>query len=312
MKKIDKINLIDRIARELQSKMTYSDINNYLSAFGINIEKVTSDNGGSKWVYSKELLASEPDELILKIANELEINHNYSSMVRNDVLASTYWKTNHFRLFLSHLSSFKETTSQLQEALKAYGISSFVAHEDIDPTREWQDEIEKALFSMDALAAILTPKFNESNWTDQEVGVAIGRDILIISIRRGMDPYGFIGKYQGLQTKGKTVAQVAESLFKVIANHPKTKEMMAKSLSNQIISSLDTKDAIDKLALLRGVEALPLSHLEGVRENCQSNSILTSSKKFTKLLNEFLYERGIQKLAIIPRIDHSFDDDIPF
>ena len=54
---------------------------------------------------------------------------------------------------------------------------------------------------MDALAAILTPGFNESKWTDQEVGVAVGRGSLIIPIRKGMNPYGFIGKYQGMQGK---------------------------------------------------------------------------------------------------------------
>lgn len=194
MKKIDKINLISRIARELQSKMTYSDIDNYLSEFGVNTKIQTSDNGGSKWIYSKELLASETENLLLQIADELEIDHDYSTssqLVNSD---SSFWLTNHFKLFLSHLSDFKIKTSQLQDALKIFGISSFVAHEDIDPTKEWQQEIEKALFSMDCLAAILTPKFNESDWTDQEVGVAIGRGLLVISIRRGMDPYGFINR----------------------------------------------------------------------------------------------------------------------
>lgn len=53
--------------------------------------------------------------------------------------------------------------------------------------KEWQDEIEKALFAMDALAVILTPKFNGSKWTDQEVGVAVGRAVLIIPIGKGND-----------------------------------------------------------------------------------------------------------------------------
>jgi len=43
---------------------------------------------------------------------------------------------------------------RLQSSLRRFGISAFVAHVDIDPTKEWQDEIEAALFSMDALAAI--------------------------------------------------------------------------------------------------------------------------------------------------------------
>ena len=56
---------------------------------------------------------------------------------------------------------------------------------------------------MDALIAILTPGFNESKWTDQEIGVAIGRKVPIVPIRIGLDPYGFIGKYQALQGAGR-------------------------------------------------------------------------------------------------------------
>ena len=46
--------------------------------------------------------------------------------------------------------------------LEPYGISAFVAHEDIKPTKEWEVKIEKALFSMNALCSILTPEFNKS------------------------------------------------------------------------------------------------------------------------------------------------------
>ena len=40
----------------------------------------------------------------------------------------------------------KKETAELKEKLKLFGISGFVAHEDIHPTKEWQDEIENALF----------------------------------------------------------------------------------------------------------------------------------------------------------------------
>src|SRR5208283_1859713 len=74
----------------------------------------------------------------------------------------------------------------------------FVAHEDIHPTTEWQNEIENALFSMDAFVALMTQEFHDSLWTDQEVGVAFGRGVPIIAVKLGRDPYGFIGKFQAL------------------------------------------------------------------------------------------------------------------
>jgi len=312
MKGIDRVKLIDRIGRELQSTMTYPDIQVYLSGLGVNTGIPTTDNGGSKWVYVKDLLAKVPDKIIFKIADELEIDHGYKHQPSIELLDSKFWQPNHFRLFLSHISTFKVKTAQLQKILKEYGISSFVAHEDIEPTQEWQDEIETALHSMDALCAILTQNFNESAWTDQEVGVAVGRGVLIIPIRKGMDPYGFIGKYQGMQGDGKTIRKVAEGIFKILSNHPKTKDILAGALVNQITLANNEDDAIAKLTLLRTAEALPKIHLEKIRENCKENESIVGSTKFVKLLNEMLDERGMERLQIIQTLNPSFRDDIPF
>ncbi len=109
------------------------------------------------------------------------------------------WGAEHVRVFLSHKSSVKEDVAALKAAFSMFcGVTSFVAHEDIEPTEEWQREIESALFSMDALIALLTEDFHDSNWTDQEVGIALGRGVPVIAIRLGMDPYGLMGKNQGL------------------------------------------------------------------------------------------------------------------
>lgn len=108
------------------------------------------------------------------------------------------WGDAKFRLFLSHKTEVKEKAAELKLFLEAYGVSCFVAHEDIHPTKQWQDEIEAALSTMDGFAALMTEGFHESPWTDQEVGFAVGRGVPIIAIRMGRDPYGFIGKFQAL------------------------------------------------------------------------------------------------------------------
>ena len=87
MRKIDRMTLISTIGRELQSRMTYSDINGYLQGFGVDCKKTTS-NTNSKWVYVKELLASESDNLVLKIADELKINHDYKTGTPSDSVIS--------------------------------------------------------------------------------------------------------------------------------------------------------------------------------------------------------------------------------
>jgi hypothetical protein len=110
------------------------------------------------------------------------------------------WADDQFRLFLSHKTAVKRETATLKESLRLFGISAFVAHEDIHPTKEWQEEIENALTTMDGFVALLTSDFHESEWTDQEVGYALARGVPIIGARLGRNPYGFLAKFQALST----------------------------------------------------------------------------------------------------------------
>lgn len=114
------------------------------------------------------------------------------------------WGDSGYRVFLSHKSEVKVETAELKDRLNDFGISCFVAHEDIHPTQEWQDEIENALASMDAFVAVMTANFHNSEWTDQEVGYAVARGVPIIAAKLGRDPYGFIGKFQALRTNWPT------------------------------------------------------------------------------------------------------------
>ena len=124
--------------------------------------------------------------------------HTIAPSIAPDAL-QRIWGMEHVRVFLSHKSSVKRDVAALKAAFSVFcGVTSFVAHEDIEPTEEWQREIELALFSMDALVALLSEDFHDSNWTDQEVGVAIGRGVPLIAVRLGRDPYGLMGKNQGL------------------------------------------------------------------------------------------------------------------
>ena len=108
------------------------------------------------------------------------------------------WGGGGLRVFISHTGEKKRLAKDVQENLRAFGMASFVAHEDIKPLKEWREEIEKALKSMDLLLALLTEDFRKSKWTDQEVGVAIGREVRVMPVRMGEDPYGFMDRYQAI------------------------------------------------------------------------------------------------------------------
>jgi hypothetical protein len=144
----------------------------------------------NKELFEQCLLVSED----LQIKNKANIKYD-----KNNLDSKRIWGDEHnFKVFISHKAEYKTEASLLKTNLRKYGISCFVAHVDIEPSKEWQIEIEKALFSADALIALLTKDFYDSNWTDQEIGMAFARQIDLIPIRLGSDPHGFIGKFQAL------------------------------------------------------------------------------------------------------------------
>jgi hypothetical protein len=169
-----------------------------------------------------------PNEFIEKVSFDLDVEEDTDWRKNSGVLVSgkrvvpedaevrIWGATGSFRIFLSHISKFKVETAALKERLALFGVSCFVAHKDIKVSKEWQDEIELALASMDGFVALLTEKVHESSWTDQEVGFAFARRVPIVAVRLGMDPYGFIGKFQGLASKWPNCAL---DLAKVLIKH---------------------------------------------------------------------------------------------
>jgi hypothetical protein len=289
--------------------MGYSDIDVYLTAYGVDC-KDYQPSTNSKWAYVKELLADADENLLIQIADDLEINHNFSIATPKE---TTVWKGGQFKLFLSHLASFKAQTAKLQQVLRKYAISSFVAHEDIEPSKEWQIEIEAALHTMDAMGVLLMPGFKESNWCDQEIGVAVGRDVLIIPVRKGLDPYGFIGKYQGIQAVNKSVGEVAKVIFEVILKSPKTRGKIIGSLANTISQSTHDEDATEKVLLLQSISDIPKEVLENMKTTISENNVLINSKQFIDELNKLFNTYSIDKLSVGGvAVQPEWDDDIPF
>ncbi len=226
MSRIKRLELIETIGLNLQKNYVTSDINAYLGGFGI---KATEDSVSSKRVYVKTLLSNVENELIEEIATDLGIFFEPLTKKRTkieDEDISTLWKSGTLKLFVSHLSSDKAQATALQKALVKYGVSSFVAHVDIKPSLKWIEEIEKALRTMDAMVAIISEDYHLSEWCDQEVGWALGRDILLIPLNRGANPYGFMGQYQAVMTKGKKASEVAERVLEILKSNPKTQKIM--------------------------------------------------------------------------------------
>lgn len=151
-------------------------------------------------------------------------------MAPSEIEVNRLWPPGRFRLFLSHVSKHKVAVSKLKDGLALHGIAAFVAHEDIEPSLQWRDEIELGLRSMHALAALVTPDFHASSWTDQEIGWALGRGILVVPIRLGQDPYGFAGKVQPITGNLDRLEGLAAPILKSLLTNPQTHGEMRRAL----------------------------------------------------------------------------------
>lgn len=194
------------------------------------------------------------------------------SSIRQDELTAI-WKPNYFRLFLSHKSEFKKQTTKLKQYLEFYGVTSFVAHVDIEPTKEWQIEIEKAVFTMDAMVPLMTEEFRKSSWTDQEVGVAIGRGVPVIPVRIGIDPYGFIGKFQAVMGKGKYPNQLAKEIYDLLwkVKTPSTNQRIIQGLVSVFEKSASFNHADRLMEYIVKIEMAPPAVIERLANAFKNN-----------------------------------------
>lgn len=111
------------------------------------------------------------------------------------------WEVGKIRLFISHRDAHKVDVKKLSDELMKYGISGFVAHEDIAEQSSWRHEIVKALHTMDAFLCYITDDFFNSPWTNQEIGFALAKDVKVYSYRAGqVPPMGFISENQAIRT----------------------------------------------------------------------------------------------------------------
>lgn len=198
-------------------------------------------------------------------------------VARSERPVPQFWAPGQFRLFISHVTSFRQRATALRQELSRFHISGFVAHETIEPGELWQREIEAALRSMDAMAALITLDFHDSKWTDQEVGWALGSGVYVLPVRRGADPYGFLGEVQGIQGLGKRVSEVAQEIFETLLRLSQTKEALLEAVVVGFERSESYKVARQNISLLEQARSIPESLLRRIEVAARSNEQVAKS-----------------------------------
>jgi hypothetical protein len=228
----------------------------------------------------------------------------YHRIFAASVTASAdFWDEGFLRLFVSHLSSNKERMSAMKAELSHWGISAFIAHQDIEPSKEWMSEIEVGLETMEALAAVVEPGFKESDWCSQEVGYALGRKVDIIPLRAGLDPFGFFGKFQGIQIKGRYPKEVAEEIVKLLLRKPKHRDKLFQSMAKAFANL----QSVQKIAFFETLDSWSVGTDPQLKSLLETSSL--SQHERNKLKNLIARVEAFKPQLPEPA---TFEDDIPF
>jgi len=221
------------------------------------------------------------------------IPHLSTSSVKSPFLS--FWQPHDFKVFISHVASTNLAVYELKKALAEYGITSFVAHEDIEPTKQWREEIYRALLSMNCLVALVTPDFMQSKWCDQEVGIAMGLGRLVIPVRMGADPYGFLGNYQAVTYHKETMVELAGEVFSILATHDMTSLNLAYTIVERILSAQSIVESEGLTNLLASLPLITEYQAKRLRKAVFENPFVGEAHEVPVRIEAILQKHGHKK-----------------
>ena len=219
------------------------------------------------------------------------------------------WEDEGFRLFLTHVATQKQAAHSLKSCLRFYGVDAFVAHDDIQPGKEWQLVIESALHSCNALAGLLHKGFRKSDWCDQEVGIAMGRGVAVVPIQYDLIPYGFFGSVQAVNNAAaQEPKKLARNLVLVLLKDKRTSGKLTQASVDQLARATSF-DQANKLSRILSAEAplLIRDQTEQLRKAEKENSQLQGAFRFDSHLSSIE-----AKIDATEGVDGPFDPDEPF
>lgn len=228
-----------------------------------NWEPTLADKANTVLTVVRDLPRVAVDELALAVRELFEVSIEVHGGTEPEPL----------RLFASHLATQRAVVGGVGEELKSWGIDLFVAHDSIEPSREWQAEIERALRHSHAGIVFLLPGFRESAWCDQEVGWLLGREVPCYALKfQGQDPYGPLGKWQAFTVRDEmTSTEIARAILSWLGTRPGLASHLNASYVEALKRSRGFKRTDQIWALLKGATEMGPAQVAGVLAAIRDN-----------------------------------------
>jgi TIR domain len=99
--------------------------------------------------------------------------------------------------FMSYQTANRAVAGRVSQLFGTLGIQAFMAHEHIEVSAQWRDEILRQIGLADLFVPILSQSYYASIWCKQESGIAAFRRITVIPLSiDGSIPQGAISNFQ--------------------------------------------------------------------------------------------------------------------
>lgn len=266
----ERVDVIKQVADRLAAEDDWSEIDLILDQFDFKTMEIWND---TKKAYVFECIKEAADSQLSALDQYL-MGHARPG--------DEPWESDEFRIFLTHVSNKKQVAHALKSCLRYYGVDSFVAHDDIQAGKQWQTVIESALHSCDALVGLLHEGFRESDWCDQEVGIALGCGVPVVPIQFDLLPYGFFGSLQAeINASMKEPKDLARTVVEILLRDKRTSDKLAEALVERLIHATSFEQA-NRLSRMLDLEAPLLSskQVERLREAEKQNDQLEHAFDF--------------------------------
>lgn len=192
------------------------------------------------------------------------------------------FKMKRLKVFLSYSSKDRVIAGGYKSYLEAYyGFQVFVAHDDNTPSTKWSESIQENLKSSDVFVVLISKDSKESQFVNQEIGVALGLEKKIFPIKIDQtNPFGFIHEIHGFPHV-KTDDQIlinGSKLFSILSSDKKQfsefNDITAKSLIYALSKSHNWEQSNMIIATLLELEKQSIFSTENtklIKQSCNQN-----------------------------------------
>lgn len=235
-----------------------------------------------------------------------------------------FWKPGLVRAFITHRDEHKAGAHRLADALEQFGVSCFVAHDTIPAQTEWRQQIMLGLETMEIMIAYFTDDFEESIWTNQEIGYALGAQKPIVCVKLGKRaPGGFVGHIQATPGSADSPEGAAPKLYKLIAKELGAGDRLNNALIEAFAASPNWGDTTELFKrMTTAITSLTPAQRDRVVDAFNSNNqlyaaayLVNSSNRMVRWLNDITgeaYELHAGRLRRKPAGPPEPWDDTPF